>query len=44
MAAKPEPIVVVVKEVRTVIVGGKYIFREERTVRQEVRQPVETSK
>ena len=37
MAAKSEPIVVVVKEVRTIIVGGKYIFREERTVRQEAK-------
>ena len=44
MATKPEPIVVVVKEVRTVIVGGKYIFREERTIRQEVGQPAETGK
>lgn len=37
MAAKPEPVVVVVKEVRQIIVGGKYIFREERTTKQEVK-------
>jgi hypothetical protein len=34
MAAKPEPILVIIREVRTVIVGGKYIFREEHTIRR----------
>lgn len=39
MAAKPEPVVVVVREVRQIIVGGKYIFSEERMTTQEALPP-----